>query len=65
MNLRAHTYTTAGFSTKKFTDLDKAKKFCYRQFEKNNVYKVKLWDLDKGSIEVGNPKARALILHLV
>lgn len=61
-----HVYTMAGKHNEYFyKDLALAKKFCATAFKKENVYKVKLWDTDKGPVEPNNPNAAALVLEMV
>ncbi len=58
-------YVNAGVEDRDFADPDAAKGFADSSFKKKSVYKVKVWDLEQGSIDPNNPNAQALVYELV
>lgn len=66
--IKVHVYkifsTTSAHTEFSFNEKDIAIQFAEREFQRKNVYKVKVWDLSKGEIERNNPNAAALILEL-
>jgi len=57
-----HTYRIhGGHKERKFKLITYALSYASQEFMKNDTYKVKVWDLNKGPIERNNPNAPALI----
>jgi len=60
-----HVYKIGGDPNEYFyEDMVLAQKFAKVCFRRYDVYKVKMWDLEKGPIEPNNPNARALVFEL-
>lgn len=60
-----HVYAYSGGEVKKMDDKVMAIAFAKREFRRINVYKVKVWDTEKGPIERNNPNAKALVFEIV
>ncbi len=61
-----HVYLVNGSPEERLFILEQAATgFAKERFKDSDVYKVKVWDIEKGSFEQNNPNAAGLILHLV
>lgn len=62
-----HIYTQGRYRAKlyNFHSFVLAQEFAKLMFEQPTIYKVKVWDLARGPVQLNNPNAPGLVLELV